>query len=98
MAQSKKHSYRITTYTKRRAKQLGVSVKKSKIKSKKLDVFRNGKKIASVGAIGYNDFPTFIKEKGPVYASKRRALYKMRHSRDRNVKGSPGFWADKLLW
>ena len=47
--------YRIKPYTKRQAKKLGVTVKPSKLKGKKIDVFKNGKKVASVGAIGYDD-------------------------------------------
>jgi hypothetical protein len=31
-------------------------------------------------------------------AEKRRKLYKDRHDKDRKVKGSNGFYADKLLW
>ena len=60
--------YRIKAYTKTQAKKLGVSVKPSKVKGKKIDVFKNGKKIASVGAIGYNDYPTYKEKKGKKYA------------------------------
>ena len=91
-------SYTITTYTRNQAKKLGVVVKKSTNKKKKIDVFKNGKKIASVGAIGYNDYPTFIKTKGKEYADKRRRLYKIRHNKYRNIKGTNSYWADKLLW
>jgi hypothetical protein len=95
--------YRITNYTKAQAKKLGVSVKPSSVKGKKIDVVKGGKKVASVGAIGYNDFPTFqkLEQRGQVpkgTADKRRKLYKTRHDKDRKVKGSNGFWADKLLW
>ena len=65
-------SYTITAYTRGRAKALGVSVKRSTNKKKKIDVFKDGKKVASVGAIGYGDFPTFKKTKGKEYADKRR--------------------------
>lgn len=95
--------YKITNYTKAQAKKLGVVVKPSSVKGKKIDVVKNGKKVASVGAIGYKDFPTFkrLEERGEVpkgTAEKRRKLYKNRHDKDRKVKGSRGFWADKLLW
>jgi Mn-dependent DtxR family transcriptional regulator len=56
------------------------------------------KKIASVGALGYSDYPTYMKTKGKAYADERRRLYKIRHSKNRNVKGSDGYYADKLLW
>ena len=67
-------AYRIKEYTKRQAKKLGVQVKPSKVKGKKIDVFKNGKKVASVGAIGYNDYPTYMQKKGKKYADERRRL------------------------
>jgi hypothetical protein len=91
-------AYSITNYTKSQAKKLGVVVKPSSVKGKKIDVFKNGEKIASVGALGYSDYPTYMKTKGKAYADERRKLYKIRHAKDRNVKGSDGYYADKLLW
>jgi hypothetical protein len=91
-------SYTITKYTRDRAKALGVVVKKSKNKKKKLDVFKDNKKIASVGAIEYGDFPTFKRTKGKEYADKRRKAYKKRHQKYRNIKGTNSYYADKLLW
>ena len=91
-------SYTITKYTYKQAKKLGVTVKPSTNKTKKIDVYKKGEKVASVGARGYNDFPTFMKLKGKKYAQTRRKLYKMRHEKDRHVKGSRGFYADRLLW
>lgn len=91
-------TYKITNYTKDKAKKLGVEVKVSKVKGKKLDVFKDGKKIASVGALGYSDYPTYIKDKGKDYANKRRTLYKIRHKKDKDVKGTKGYYADRLLW
>lgn len=96
-------AYKITPYTKSQAKRLGVTVKPSKTKGKKIDVFKNGVKVASVGAIGYNDYPTFmhLEKKGKVpkgTANSRRKNYKLRHQSNRNVKGSNGYYADKLLW
>lgn len=90
--------YQITEYTKEKAKKLGVKVYPSKNKKKKIDVYKDDKKIASIGAIGFLDYPTFIKEKGIEYAKERRKLYKKRHEKDRKVKGSPGMLADILLW
>jgi len=90
--------YTITNYTYEQAKKLKVNVKPSTKKNKKIDVFKNGSYIASVGAQGYLDYPTYIKEKGLEYANKRRELYKIRHEKDRNIKNSNGYYADKLLW
>lgn len=91
-------SYTITAYTRRRAKALGVQVKRSTNPKKKLDVFKNGKKVASVGAIGYGDFPTYTRTKGKEYADKRRRLYKIRHNKNRHKKGTNSYYADQLLW
>jgi hypothetical protein len=95
--------YKIKKYTLEKAKSLGVTVKQSSVKGKKIDVFKNGVKIASVGAIGYNDYPTYLEleNKGIYpkgYADSRRKLYKIRHEKDRKVKDSDGYFADKLLW
>jgi hypothetical protein len=90
--------YTISQYTRNQAKKLGVQVRRSTSKGKKIDVFKNGKKIASVGALGYKDYPSFIKSHGKSYADKRRSAYKKRHSKDRSKKGSRGYYADKLLW
>ncbi len=95
--------YNIKAYTKNQAKKIGVTVKPSGSKGKKIDVFKKGVKVASVGAIGYKDYPTYmeLEKKGKVpkgTATKRRKLYKIRHKKDRNIKNSNGFYADRLLW
>ena len=90
--------YHITKYSYERAKELGVTIKPSKKEGKKIDVYKDGKKIASIGALGYGDYPTFIREKGKLFADIRRKAYKIRHTKDRNKKGTPGYYADKILW
>jgi hypothetical protein len=90
--------YEITDYSKQQAKKLGVQIKPSTRKDKKIDVFKNREKVASIGAKGYKDFPTFKKEKGLAFAETRRRLYKERHEKDRHKKGTAGFYADKILW
>jgi hypothetical protein len=90
--------YVITQYTRRRARTLGVTVKLSTRKTKKIDVFKNGVKVASVGGAGYSDYPTYMRERGAEYAKERRRLYRIRHAKDRDVPGTAGFYADKLLW
>jgi hypothetical protein len=92
--------YRITPYTYKRSKQLGVTVRLSTNPKKKLDVFHRSthKKLASIGAIGMNDYPTYIREKGLKYAKTRRRLYKQRHEKDRHTRNTPGYFADQLLW
>jgi hypothetical protein len=90
--------YKITNYTKQKAKQLDVTVKPSTNKKKKIDVFKNNVKIASVGAIKYNDYPNYMIKNDKAYAHERRRLYRIRHSKDLKKKGTPGFYASKLLW
>ena len=90
--------YLITSYSKKKAKNLGVTIKKSKIKGKKIAVFKKGKKITDIGALGYKDYPTYTKTKGKKFADKRRRLYKIRHQKTRTKKGSRSYYADKILW
>tara|TARA_E500000305_G_scaffold88496_1_gene75243 strand:+ start:1112 stop:1387 length:276 start_codon:yes stop_codon:yes gene_type:complete len=90
--------YKITQYTKKQARRLGVHVKPSTRGNKKIDVFKDGKRIASVGHKAYGDFPTFTKTRGKEYADERRRLYKIRHEKTRHKKGTPSYWADQLLW
>ena len=77
--------YKITDYSYSKAKQLYVDIKPSKTKGKKIDVFKNDKKITSIGAVGYNDYPTYIDKKGIEYANKRRKLYHERHKHESGI-------------
>lgn len=90
--------YSITKYTRGKANEYGVSVRRSHYNGKKIDVIKNGMVIASVGATGYSDYPTYIKTHGLDYANKRRILYRIRHKNDRNIVNTNGYWADRLLW
>jgi len=89
--------YSITDYSYQQAKKLGVEIKPSTNKNKKIDVFKNGEKISSIGAKGYKDYPNYLKIDKSL-AEERRKLYKIRHEKDRKIKGSAGFFADKILW
>ena len=89
--------YSISAYTKSRAKKIGVTVRPSTRKGKKIDVFKNGKKVASVGAKGYDDFTTYSR-KNKSKAKERRRLYHIRHKKDSTKKGTAGYYAAKLLW
>ena len=90
--------YTITNYSYKKAKELNVTIKPSQNKNKKIDVYKNGELIASIGAIGYKDYPTYIKENGVEYANKRRQLYRQRHKNDLTNKNGNGYWANKILW
>ena len=89
--------YDITNYSYEQAKRLGVEIKHSKNKNKKLDVYKNNVKVASIGSIKYKDYPTYLKE-DKALAEQRKRLYKLRHEKDRHKQGSNGYYADKILW
>ena len=92
-------AYKIKQYSYKNAKRLGVTIKPSRVKGKKIDVFdKEGKKLASIGALGMNDYPTFIQKAGKAFADRRRKAYKTRHEKDRHVKGTAGYYADQILW
>ena len=90
--------YIITDYTLKRAKQMKVTVQLSQQKNKKIDVFKNELKIATIGDSRYKDFPTYVIEKGLEFANKRKRLYYIRHKKDIEKLNSNGFYAAKLLW
>jgi len=92
-------AYRIKAYSYAQAKKLGVTIKPSNLKGKKIDVFnRQGEKLASIGALGMGDYPTFMQTKGKEFADIRRKAYKSRHAKDRIVRGTAGYYADRILW
>ncbi len=95
--------YRILTNQRKAAKRLGVVIRPSTLKNKKIDVYKNGFKVASIGDIRYNDYWVYKKlerqgqvEKGT--ADERRELYKIRHGQECRAKGTPGFYACNILW
>lgn len=90
--------YMIQPYTQQQAKKLGVTVRPSTNPKKKVDVYEGGKKVASIGDIKYLDFPSHMKQHGKAMADERRRLYHLRHAKDSQKKGSPGYYASLLLW
>ena len=82
-----------TNLKKARAKaaKLGVSIKASTAKHKKLDVFKDGDKVASIGDLRYSDF----NQHGD---PERRRRYKARHEKHRRLVGTASYYADKILW
>ena len=96
-----KMAYVITAHTKKQARQLGVTVKPSTRQGKKLDVFKAGQKVASIGDRKYPDYGTYLNMERSGRAPKgtaddRRRAYKARHGK--YPANSPGYFADKLLW
>ena len=80
------------------AQKLGVMIVPSSNLRKKLDVYRNGKKISEIGATGYLDYDGYLRKEGLAYANDRRRLYRARHWRDINRKGTAVYYANKILW
>jgi len=90
-------TYKITDYSYKQAQKLGVQIKPSVKKNKKIDVFDgNHQYILSIGDLRYNDFPTYIKTHGYEYANERKRLYHLRHKK--YEWGSKGFYASEILW
>ena len=89
--------YKIKQYSKDKAKQLGVQIKPSTNSKKKIDVFKEGIKVASIGDVKYSDYPTYLQENKQL-AEERRRLYKIRHKNDLNKINSNGYYANRILW
>ncbi len=86
--------YSILPYTKARAKELGVKIKPSKKKNKKIDVYTD-QGVISIGDKRYKDYPMYKKFDGSIIAEHHRKMYHIRHKKD---KGLAGFYAKELLW
>jgi len=56
------------------------------------------KKVASIGAYGYPDYPTYMKTEGKEYADEKRRLYQTRHKGEDKKKDTPGYYAWHILW
>lgn len=79
------------TIARRKAAAIGVTVKPSQVKHKKLDVYLDGKRVASIGDLRYEDYNTHKD-------NERRRNYKHRHEAHRHKKGTPSYYADRILW
>jgi hypothetical protein len=84
-------TYKISQYSLDRAKELGVTIQPSKVKNKKIDVFKDGIKVASIGDIRFTDYATTGNKE-------QRRRYKLRFDKSRKVVGSNAYWSDKILW
>ena len=71
--------YEISPRTYKVAKQYGIEIEPSAKINKKIDVFKDGKYIASIGDIRFKDFHIYLKENGKAYANERARLYYLRH-------------------
>jgi len=73
------------------ASKYGVKITVSSNPKKKIDVYKDGNKLASIGDINYKDYGTYLEENGKKYADSRRRLYRIRHKGENN-------WSLKILW
>lgn len=77
---------------KAKAAKIGVTVKPSTRKGKKLDVFsKGGEKLASIGDITMSDYNLHGD-------AERRKRYKQRFEGTRHKRGTPSFFSDRILW
>ncbi len=74
---------------------MNLKIVPSKRKNKKIDVYKDGDYVTSIGDIRYADYPTYILTKGKAYADKRRNLYYERHKNDKGIRGD---LSKRLLW
>jgi hypothetical protein len=91
-------TYQITSRQRANARRLGVSIKPSTVKGKKIDVFKGDKKVASIGALGMMDFDKWKAKEGIEKAKKRQKAFKSRFSKQRVKVGTPAYYADQILW
>ena len=73
--------YEISKQTYRIAKHYGLDIYPSKKLNKKLDVFKDGKYLCSIGDSRYKDFHIYLKENGKAFAEERARLFYMRHKK-----------------
>jgi len=84
--------YNITEYSKNQAKKLGIKIKPSQKKFKKIDVYdKNDKFITSIGDSRYSDYATSGDKE-------QRRRFKLRFDKSRKVVGSNAWFSDRLLW
>jgi len=94
-------SYRIKKIQLDKAKKIGVTIASSSNKKKKLDVFKDGSKVGSIGATGYKDYGTYLEELPKKDADTKRKNYLARHKKEpktKDGKKTNSYYADKILW
>jgi len=87
--------YQIKKHHLQQAKKLGVTIQPSRKGSFKLDIYKDGKYLASIGDRRYKDYVMYKEERGETYANERKKLYHIRHQNDKGVKG---FLSRAILW
>jgi hypothetical protein len=95
--------YRIKAGQRAAARRLGVVIRPSSSKGKKIDVFKHGIKIASIGDSAYSDYWTYVQDEKAGRAAKgtaaeRRRLYRLRHAQECAAPGTDGYYSCSILW
>ena len=92
------NNYKIKLRSYNNAKKLGVIIRPSTRKNKKIDVFdKNDNYITSIGATSYGDYPTYLLQDKQL-AEQKKTNYKKRHEKHRNKVGTRSWYANKILW
>jgi hypothetical protein len=73
--------YEISPKSYKVAKQYGLQIEPSVKINKKIDVYKDGRYIASIGDSRFKDFHIYVKENGTAYANERARLYYGRHQK-----------------
>jgi len=101
----KANNYKVSAYTKRKALELGLVAVPSSRKGKKVDFYhkRTGQYKGTSGALGYNDYTTYLeKEKAGLVpkgtAKRKQESYHARHNCRSALKGTNKFYSCFLLW
>ena len=74
--------YEISKQTYKAAKQYNLDIFPSKKLNKKIDVYRGGLYVGSVGDIRYKDYHIYLKQDGKQVANERRRLFHLRNPKD----------------
>ena len=94
--------YRIKPYSYNQANLLGVQIFPSDNPKYKIEVYdKSGKFLFYIGdAKKYlnNDYATYLETHNKQYADERRRLYRLRHAKEGNKKGTKGYYSFNILW
>ena len=93
-------TYKISKGTHQAASKLGVTVKPSTRKNKKIDVFKNNELVASVGHRDYDDYYTYLRKEREGIVDKGTAAARRKQFRLRFASCDTNncYYAKKLLW
>jgi hypothetical protein len=81
------------------AKELGVIIKPSQRKNKKIDIYgMDNEYHTSIGDIRFLDYFSYFETHGKDFANNRRRLYLLRHKKELLSIGSRGWFSAILLW